>query len=75
MSPGYATHVLNLVITTATADSIPLNKLFLDDIRNSIASDEERGECIDTILRLFSDTPVERIPSTPIPTNLSLLSQ
>jgi hypothetical protein len=74
MSPAYATHVLDLIITTATADSISLNKLFLDDIRNSMASDEDRGECIDTVLRIFSDTPIERTcpPSCQLTTAYSL---
>ena len=60
MSPMYATQVLELIMTTATADSIPLDKLYLDDIRNSLASDEDRPECINTVLRIFSDTPTER---------------
>jgi len=74
MSPAYATHVLDLIITTATADSISLNKLFLDDIRNSMASEEDRGECIDTVLRIFSDTLVERILPSGM-TNGSILSE
>ena len=71
MSPAYATHVLDLIITTAIADSMPLNKLFLDDIRNSMASDEDRGECIDTVLRIFSDSAVERNPPSSLLTILT----
>lgn len=60
MSAGYTTHLLDLIVTTATADSLPLDNLNLDKIITSLASDEERPECIQAILRLFSETPLER---------------
>src|SRR5271169_1926153 len=64
MSAGYTTHLLDLIITTATADSLSLNNLTLDQIQISLSSGEERPECIQVILRLFSETPHERnIPS------------
>lgn len=61
MSAEYTTHLLDLIITTATADSLSLNNLTLDQIQISLSSDEERSECIQVILRLFSETPHERI--------------
>lgn len=60
MSPDYTTHLLDLIITTATADSLPLNNLALDKIKASLSSDEERLECIEAILKLFSEIPSER---------------
>lgn len=60
MSAGYTTHLLDLIITAATADSLPLNSLTLNQIKTSISSDEERPECIEAILKSFSETPSER---------------
>jgi len=60
MSAGYITHLLDLIITTATADSLSLKNLTLDQIQISLSSDEERPECIQVILRLFSETPHKR---------------
>lgn len=60
MSPEYTTHLLDLIITTATADSLPLNSLTLDKLKTSLSFDEERPECIEAILKLFSEIPSER---------------
>jgi hypothetical protein len=60
MSPAYVTHLLELIITTAIADSMSLENLVLNDVKTSIASDEDRIECVRTILKIFSDTPFER---------------
>ena len=60
MSPGYTTHLLDLIITTAIADSLPLNNLTLDQIQNSISSDEEKPECIEAVLKSFSEDAFER---------------
>ena len=61
MSPAYVTQLLELIVTTATADSLPLHSLLQDDIIKSLSSDEERPECIQVVLKSFSETPIERI--------------
>jgi hypothetical protein len=61
MSPAYATQILDLIISTATADSLPLDNLQQEDIVKFLASDEERRECIHVVLQTFSESPVERI--------------
>jgi hypothetical protein len=63
LSPAYVTQILDLIISTATADSLPLDNLRQDDIVKFLASDEERPECIHIVLKTFSGTQVERIPS------------
>lgn len=60
MSAGYTTHLLDLIITAATADSLSLDSLTLNQIKTSISSDEERPECIEAILKSFSETASER---------------
>lgn len=60
ISPSYATHLLDLIIATATADSLPLSNLTLNDVERSLNSSDERPECIETILRSFAEIPVER---------------
>lgn len=62
MSPAYATQILDLIISTATAGSLPLDNLLQDDIVKFISSDDERPECIHLVLKTFSDTSFERIP-------------
>lgn len=62
MTPAYVTQILDFIITAATADSLPLDALTLVSILTSFA-DEERPECIQTILRTFSKSPIERILS------------
>ena len=61
MSAEYTTHLLDLIITTATADSLPLNNLTLEQINTSLSSDDEKPECIEAVLKSFSETPYERI--------------
>jgi hypothetical protein len=60
MSPVYTTNLLDLILATATADSLPLHSLYLNDITKSLASDDERPECIQAILKIFSDKLFER---------------
>ena len=60
ISPLYATNLLDLILTMATADSLPLKSLSLNDVMRSLASEEERPECIQVILKTFSDQPFER---------------
>jgi len=62
MSPVYTTNLLDLILATATADSLPLNSLTLNDLMRSLASEEEKLECIKVILKTFSDDPFERKP-------------
>ena len=66
MSPAYVSHLLDLIILTATADSLPLNNLAVGEIIRSLSSDDEKPECIQAVLKSFSDVPIERIsPSIP----------
>ena len=60
MSPVYATHLLDLITSTATADSIPITAISLNDLLRSLDSHDERPECIEAILRHFSDSSHER---------------
>jgi sister chromatid cohesion protein DCC1 len=60
MTPAYVTQILDFIITAATANSLPLDALTLVSILTSFG-DEERPECIQTILRTFSKSPTERI--------------
>lgn len=74
MTAEYITHLLDLIITTAIADSMPLNNLTFDIIQSSLSSNEERKECIKTVLRSFSETAAERNCRVEL-TNQSVLSK
>ena len=75
MSARYTTHLLDLLITTVKADSLPLHNLTLKQVTTSLSSDDERPECIEAILRLFSETPHERTTPPVILLNSSLFIQ
>lgn len=59
MSPTYISQLLDLVITTAVADSLNLQKLLSHDLTTSPTLDGEIPECIETILTQFSHHPIE----------------
>src|SRR5579859_7726156 len=59
MSPTYISHLLDLIITTAVADSLNLHTLLSHDLTTSPSLDEEIPECIETLLTQFSTHPIE----------------
>jgi len=56
MSMAYVNQVLDLIIATITADSIPIDNLTVEKITSSLSTDD-RPECIASILNFFSTTP------------------
>lgn len=73
MTAAYVTQILDFIITAATADSLPLDALTLVSILASFGEDE-RPECIQTILQTFSKSPKERL-LLHTSANLSILSR
>ena len=69
MSPAYVSQLLDLIIITSTADSLPLNNLLVNEILRSLSSEDEKPECIHAILKSFSEVPRER--TYPFLTNLT----
>lgn len=59
LSVAYATQLLDLIIATIAADSLSFNELTLDKVMTSLASDD-RPECIQAILKAFSESPNDR---------------
>lgn len=59
MSSAYVTHLLGLILTTAIADSLNLERLLAHDIITSPSLEEEKPECVETILTQFSKRPIE----------------
>jgi Sister chromatid cohesion protein Dcc1 len=56
MTAAYVNQLLDLIIATITADSIPLDTLNPNTLLTSLSTDD-RPECIHAILKFFSTTP------------------
>ena len=56
MSIAYVNQLLDLIMATIAADSIPVDNLTVEKITSSLTTDD-RPECIASILNFFSTTP------------------
>jgi Sister chromatid cohesion protein Dcc1 len=54
MSPTYTTNLLDLILATAMADSLPLDSLSLSSLLAAIGTADDRPECIQALLHAFS---------------------
>ena len=59
MSSAYVTQLLDLILTTAIAEALNLERLLAHDIITSPALDEDKPECVEAILTQFSKRPIE----------------
>ena len=75
MNETQLTPTISLSHNPLSFPALPLHNLTLKQVTTSLSSDDERPECIEAILRLFSETPHERTTPPVILLNSSLFIQ